>query len=261
MLTFLKALPLAIVLLTVSSSDDPQIIIKPTPANFNMSARSTGRFVTSQDGTRIFAEARGDASKPPVVFIHGFGLGATAFDEIFNDPIWVSQVYMIRYDTRGHGRSDKPTDAASWASERLAQDFDAVAQSYQLSRTHIADILSFHPADYLSGIIYDAAIPDMADLLTVSSPRRLATQFVLNRTQSATGLLNAGRSGQLSLLAIFGEEDKLVQKQPALDVIKGWKKLTVATLPKAEHFTWISQPVLFRTTVLQWISEQLKQGI
>ncbi|KAJ6574225.1 Alpha/Beta hydrolase protein, partial [Mycena capillaripes] len=266
-----------------------------------------GRFVTSADGTKIFAEARGDPSKPAIVFIHGFGLGAMAFNEIFDDPLWV------RYDTRGHGRSDKPTTATAWVSQRLAEDFDAVVQSYSLTKpfvlgwslggTHIADILSFHPPSYISGIIYDAAIPNTDALFTVTTPAaaavvpgliqttdvtqfqtsvigflnlchpalewnfylaslaggmvqpRAATELLVARTQNSTGLLQAGTSGALPLLAIFGAVDKLIIKQNVLDVIAGWQRLTVVTLPDAEHFTWISRPVLFRATVLQWISQ------
>ncbi|KAJ7821962.1 Alpha/Beta hydrolase protein [Mycena olivaceomarginata] len=287
-------------------------MINPTDANFGISAVAPGRFVTSADGTKIFSEARGDPLKPAIVFIHGFALGAMAFNEIFDDPLWLLQVYMVRYDTRGYGRSDKPTDPAAWVSQRLADDFDAVVQSYNLNRPfvlgwslggpHIADILSFHPSNYLSGIIYDAAFPSMDTLFTVGSPAvlplvpgflettnvtqfqttiidfinlchpalewnfylaclgdsmvqpRAATELVLNRTQNSTGLLQAGTSGALPLLAIFGANDKLILKQPVLDAIAGWQKLTIVTLPNAEHFTWISRPVLFRTTILQWIS-------
>ncbi|KAK6992929.1 putative oxidoreductase ephD [Favolaschia claudopus] len=159
---------------------DSNVSITPTEANFGLSAVAPGRFVTSTDGTKIFADARGDPSKPAVVFIHGFGVGAMAFNNVFDDPLWLSQVFMVRYDTRGHGRSDKPTDTPSWESRRLAEDFDAVVQSYGLERpfilawsngaTHIVDILTIHPRSYLSGIIYDAAVPSTADLAAVLSP-------------------------------------------------------------------------------------------
>ncbi|KAF7335099.1 putative oxidoreductase ephD [Mycena venus] len=291
---------------------EPVISINPTDANFGISAVAPGRFVTSADGTKIFAEARGNPLKPAIVFIHGFGLGAMAFNEIFDDLEWLSQAYMVRYDTRGHGRSDKPTTAAAWVSQRLAEDFDAVVQSYHLIKpfvlgwsigaTHIADILSFHPPSYISGIIYDAAAPDMDSLFSIAAPGpvalvpsliqttnvtefqeayidfinfchpalewnfylaclgdgvvqpRAATQFLFTRTQNSTGLLQAGTSGALPLLAIFGANDKVVMEQPILNVIAGWQRLNVTTLPNAEHFTWISQPVLFRETVLQWIT-------
>jgi hypothetical protein len=79
-----------------------------------------------------------------------------AFNEIFDDPLWLLQVYMVneklldsmqspslisntqvRYDTRGHGRSDKPNNAAAWVSQRLAEDFDAVVQSYSLNKPFV----------------------------------------------------------------------------------------------------------------------------
>ncbi|KAF7326494.1 putative oxidoreductase ephD [Mycena venus] len=276
---------------------EPVIPINPTDANFGISAVAPGRFVTSADGTKIFAEARGNPLKPAIVFIHGFGIGAMAFNEIFDDLVWLDQAYLVRYDTRGHGRSDKPTTAAAWVSQRLAEDFDAVVQSYNLNKpfvlgwsigaTHIADILSFHPPSYISGIIYDAAAPDMDSLFSIAAPGpvallilisstsatpalewnfylaclgdgvvqpRAATQFLFTRTQNSTGLLQAGTSGALPLLAIFGANDKVVMEQPILNVIAGWQRLNVTTLPNAEHFTWISQPVLFRQTVLQWIT-------
>ncbi|KAJ7303569.1 Alpha/Beta hydrolase protein [Mycena albidolilacea] len=290
---------------------DPVIAINPTAANFGMSAVAPGRFVTSADGTKIFAEARGDPSNPAIVFIHGFGIGAMAFNDIFNDPLWLNRVYLVRYDTRGHGRSDKPTNAAAWVSQRLAQDFDAVVQSYNLIKpfvlgwsfgaAHIADILSFHHPSYISGAIYDAGVPYLAALPNVGSPAGFTvvpglnqttnvTQFqtsyidfinlchpalewnfylgclgdgmvqpraVLDlsftRTQNSTGLLQAGTSGALPLLAIFGGNDKVVLKQGILNAIAGWQNLTVVTLLGAEHFTWISRPVLFRATVLNWI--------
>ncbi|KAJ6462081.1 Alpha/Beta hydrolase protein [Mycena sanguinolenta] len=276
-----------------------------------MSAVAPGRLLTSADGTKIFAEARGDPSKPAIVFIHGFGFGAMAFNDIFNDPLWLNRVYLVRYDTRGHGRSDKPTNAAAWVSQRLAEDFDAVVQSYNLIKpfvlgwsiggAQIADILSFHPPSYISGAIYDAGVPYLDALPNIGAPAGFAvvpglnqttnvTQFqssfidfinlchpalewnfylgcqgdglvqpraILNlsftRTQNSTGLLHAGTSGALPLLAIFGGDDKVVLKQGILDAIAGWQNLTVVTLPDAEHLTWISRPVLFRATVLNWI--------
>ncbi|KAJ6484079.1 Alpha/Beta hydrolase protein [Mycena sanguinolenta] len=287
-------------------------MINPTDANFGVSAVAPGRFVTSADGTQIFAEARGNPLKPAVVFIHGFGLGAMAFDEIFDDPLNT----QVRYDTRGHGRSDKPTVAAAWVSQRLAEDFDAVVQSYALIkpfvlawsiggtiRTHVADILSFHPANYVSGIIFDAAVPYTDVLFNVTTPAaqalvpgllqttnvtqfqvgyidfinlchpaldwdfylaclgdgvvqpRAAAELIVARTQNSTGLLQAGTTEGLPLLTIFGGADQLIIQQAVLDALAGWQNLTVVTLPGAEHFTWISRPVLFRAAVLNWINQ------
>ncbi|KAJ6449583.1 Alpha/Beta hydrolase protein [Mycena sanguinolenta] len=175
---------------------DSVITISPTDANFGMSAVAPGRLLTSADGTKIFAEARGDPSKPAIVFIHGFGFGAMAFNDIFNDPIWLNRVYLVRYDTRGHGRSDKPINAAAWVSQRLAEDFDAVVQSYNLIKpfvlgwsiggAHIADILSFHPPSYISGAIYDAGVPYLAALPNIGSPAGFALVAGQNQTTNVT---------------------------------------------------------------------------
>lgn len=54
--------------------------------------------MVSADGTEIYADAIGDPSKPAVVFIHGFSLGAIVFDAIFTHQLWTSEVYLVRYD-------------------------------------------------------------------------------------------------------------------------------------------------------------------
>ncbi|KAF8883046.1 Alpha/Beta hydrolase protein [Mucidula mucida] len=125
-------------------------------------------FLPLADGTLIYAEAVGDASKPVLVFIHGLALGLLGHHKSA-DPRWSEALYLVRYDTRGHGQSGMPTDAAAWESQRLAEDFDAVVNAFglknpfvlgwSLGATHIADVLAFHPPSYLSGIIHLAAVP------------------------------------------------------------------------------------------------------
>ncbi|KAJ7472010.1 Alpha/Beta hydrolase protein [Mycena latifolia] len=154
---------------------------------------STGRVLKSADGTDIYAEALGDSSKPAVVLIHGFSMSSMAFDAIFGDPQWVADVYLVRYDVRGHGRSAKPTDEAAWESKRLAEDFDAVVDSFKLNKpfvlgwslgaTFITDVLSFKPPTYISGIIYVAALPYMGPTLAkVGTPACLVTLGPLMQT-------------------------------------------------------------------------------
>ncbi|KAF8198330.1 Alpha/Beta hydrolase protein, partial [Mycena galopus ATCC 62051] len=150
------------------------------------SMSTTGRVVKSADGTDIYVEAVGDLSKPALVFIHGFSMSSMAFNAIFSDPQWIANVYLVRYDVRGHGRSGKPADEASWESKRLAEDFDAVVQAFKLhkpfvlgcsvSATFITDVLSFNPTTYISGIIYVGALPYMGPTLAqVGSPACLVT--------------------------------------------------------------------------------------
>ena len=98
---------------------------------------STALFVTSPDGIKIWAEAVGDASKPAVVFIHGFGFTTLAFDKQFCDPNLLAHLYLIRYEVRGHGRSDKPEVAEAYESIRFAEDFRAVCDTFGARRPFV----------------------------------------------------------------------------------------------------------------------------
>lgn len=53
------------------------------------------RMLVSADGTQIYANAVGDPSKQAVVFIHGFVWSFIAFDDIFDDTEWTTQLYLV----------------------------------------------------------------------------------------------------------------------------------------------------------------------
>ena len=95
------------------------------------------RILESADGAKIFAEAAGDPANPAVVFIHGLGLCGVAFDAQFEDPRLYQNLYLVRYDMRGHGRSGMPMDAASYQSVRHAEDFKAVCEGFGLTRPNV----------------------------------------------------------------------------------------------------------------------------
>ncbi len=83
-------------------------------------------FVRSADGVRIAYETVGEG--PPVFLIHGF---ASSRVQNWRAPGWYAALNdagfcVIAMDCRGHGESDKPHDAADYASDRLAADVLAV---------------------------------------------------------------------------------------------------------------------------------------
>lgn len=57
---------------------------------------SIGQFVTSEDGTRIWADHIGDPSKPAVVFIPGFSCTSLAFEKQWNDPALLKDLHLVR---------------------------------------------------------------------------------------------------------------------------------------------------------------------
>lgn len=122
-----------------------------------------GRFVISGDGAKIWADASGDPTKTPVVFVHGLSCTALAFEAQFADPTLLSNLYMVRYELRGHGRSDHPEDFKSYASIRYAEDFKAVCEAYKVVKPFICgwsmgaltvvDVTDAYGAEYFSGVI------------------------------------------------------------------------------------------------------------
>ena len=82
----------------------------------------TGPTWTAPDGVRIAYEVHGTG--PPVLLLHGF-----ASDSRINwqrpgvvDALVGAGHAVIAYDARGHGRSDKPHDAAAYADGAMARD-------------------------------------------------------------------------------------------------------------------------------------------
>jgi 3-oxoadipate enol-lactonase len=88
--------------------------------------------VTTDDGARLHVEAADDNGKPPLLFSNSLGTNLHMWDaqmEAFGDAFRV-----IRYDSRGHGRSDAP--AGAYAIERLGRDALAILDALSIERTY-----------------------------------------------------------------------------------------------------------------------------
>ncbi|KAK0193145.1 alpha/beta-hydrolase [Armillaria mellea] len=94
----------------------------------------SGQLVASQDGTHIWADASGTPGKPPVVFIHGFLGSGMNWVKQFDDKQLLDNLYMIRYETRGHGRSDQPGSEEAYVSAKHAEDFKAVCAAFNVTQ-------------------------------------------------------------------------------------------------------------------------------
>src|ERR1700722_4969423 len=87
-------------------------------------------FVQTTDGTQLFTSDWGQATAPPVVFAHGWGL---------NGGMWSAQLpalleaglRCVTYDRRGSGRSDRP--GCGYDLDTLADDLATVITKLDLS--------------------------------------------------------------------------------------------------------------------------------
>ena len=88
------------------------------------------QILASVDGTKIWAEAAGNASKPPLVFIHGLSCSALGFDNQFADHDLSHNFHLVRYEMRGHGRSGAPIEPKAYESIHHAEDFKTVCEAF-----------------------------------------------------------------------------------------------------------------------------------
>lgn len=135
--------------------DKPLIVFstprkEPTPLphpNFTttviMSAQ-VGRFVTSKDGTKLWADDAGNKNGIPVIFVHGLSCTGHAWDKQFEDKNLLANLYMIRYELRGHSRSDKPMSAEYYTQQKYAEDFVAVSEAFGVKKPFICGWYVLH---------------------------------------------------------------------------------------------------------------------
>ena len=92
--------------------------------------------VTTDDGARIYVEAAPDNGKPPILFSNSLGTNLHMWDaqmEPFGEHFRI-----IRYDSRGHGRSDAPK--GPYTVERLGRDAVAVLNAVGVKKTYFCGL-------------------------------------------------------------------------------------------------------------------------
>jgi len=155
--------------------------------------------VTSIDGTNIYAEGKGTFTKPHILFVHGFACSATSFDGFFEDPLMLSELYMVRYDVRGHGRSGKPTEAADYTSNLVGADAAVVIEAFKLDKPFYsgwsmgaamsADVVAYLPRPLpLSGLILLAGVPYKSEMKHITTGRNVPIFAGMSSTDAETGL-------------------------------------------------------------------------
>ena len=84
------------------------------------------------DGARIHVEAEPDNGKPPLLFSNSLGTNLHMWDAQIGP--FSESFRIIRYDSRGHGRSDVPEGL--YMMDRLGQDALAVLDGLGIERTY-----------------------------------------------------------------------------------------------------------------------------
>lgn len=85
------------------------------------SSRAQTLDVRSSDGARIVGHSWGDPAKPAIVFIHGYNQCELCWAKQIDSSL-AERFYLISYDLRGHGASDKPEERERYQNAQLWSD-------------------------------------------------------------------------------------------------------------------------------------------
>ena len=138
------------------------------------------RDIISRDGLALAAYEAGNPAGPEILFIHGFSQCALCWAGQFEDPALNLRFRLTAFDLRGHGASDKPSDPARYAEDRLfADDVAAVMDALDLKRP------------VLVGWSYAGRIVE--DYVEAHGTRRIAgINFVCARTNNQAEFVGPG---------------------------------------------------------------------
>jgi pimeloyl-ACP methyl ester carboxylesterase len=147
------------------------------------------RVHATTNATTDAGEARGDAALPPVLLVHGFASNARV---TWEGTGWVSALLAagrtaITLDLRGHGESDKPVDASSYAPALLGADLRAVLDS---AGADAVDVVGYSMGNRVISALTEIA-PERVRRVVIggAGPREL---FALWDLDDARGVLLRG---------------------------------------------------------------------
>lgn len=88
---------------------------------------ATQQHWVNNNGVNLYVTTEGPAKAPPLVLVHGYPDNHTVWDKVSEHL--TDRYFVIRYDVRGAGRSDKPPRTRDYRMTQLAGDLAAVVDA------------------------------------------------------------------------------------------------------------------------------------
>ena len=185
-------------------------------------------YAVATDNCRLF-EAEGPADGLPVVFVHGFGSGSRVWDAAFEQirgSDLASQIRMVRYDMRGHARSDVPPDASRYGKAHQVEDLRAVlsAAAYGGKRGPRPAVLVGHSMGGYDSLLFALCYPErVLGLCLASTGPGFRSRKSLDRW-NAVAEKQAQRLEKEGLGGLRGS-DKHKGHRTVQGLIHGWRRV------------------------------------
>ncbi|EFH81031.1 alpha/beta fold hydrolase [Ktedonobacter racemifer] len=144
------------------------------------------RMVRSADGCHLYAEAVGNRDHPAILFIPGASVTGTWWRKQFDSLS--DTFYCVRFDLRGNGASDKPSDPAAYQeSQRWADDIAAIISAFELSKPTVC---AWSYGGYaLGGYLQHYGQANLSGVVMVDSGAQLNTDQSKDQLHEAFGQL------------------------------------------------------------------------
>ncbi|KIM75738.1 hypothetical protein PILCRDRAFT_827025, partial [Piloderma croceum F 1598] len=206
----------------------------------------------------------------------------------------LNNLYMIRYDVRGHGQSDQPLFPEAYESVHHAEDLNAVCEAFRVKKPFLAgwslggiiaaDAVAHYGTDYISGSILIDAIPyrsmhpefskgvrdfvisctapghpiPYADMCmwtgAILLQHPLVRTYSLSRTQDERALMSVSES--LPVLCIHGSEDQhMIAANHEKFMKSNFGNVEYHTIPGLGHTTFWEEPEKINALMLAWIKK------
>ena len=202
--------------------------------------------VTTPDGTHLAVREVGPTDAPlTVVFAHGFCLrmGAFHFQRMRLSEEWGSEVRMIFYDQRGHGRSDE-APPETYTISQLGKDLETVLQviaprgsivlvGHSMGGMTVLSHARQFPEHY-GGRISGAALISSAAEGVAESPlgeilNNPALEAVRRAARSAPKLVDRGRTAARSLIGPVLRAASYSDKRVSPSIVAFSEKMMLGT--------------------------------
>ena len=156
-------------------------------------------------GLRLFYESHGTAGEP-VVLIHGYT--GDASDWLNQMQALSSRYQVLVPELRGHGRSEAPTNGASYTVPRMAQDVQTAIHAAGFDRYHLVG----HSMG--GAVAQEVALAEPDRLLSLTLAATTCRFNVLDDLESVQRRAHLREMAETQGMAAIAAEDLLIEQPP-----------------------------------------------
>jgi 3-oxoadipate enol-lactonase len=171
----------------------------------------TDRVITTDDGVRLRTRVDGAPGAQPLLLLNSLGTDLSMWDPQVDR--WGVQRQVVRFDQRGHGRSDVPPPP--YTAERFGRDVLAVLDAYEVEQ---ADVCGLSLGGVVALWVTGNASERVRRAVFADTAARVGTEEAWR--QRAATVRTEGMGAVVDLvLARFFSPDFLASGAPAVDAL------------------------------------------